>query len=146
MRMEEGFTPGGYRYRTRSRTGSLGCGKLMPPSSESKRGKNEVISETEAGDGDGTVKSAAQCGSVKIGAQCGAVKVIQSVHQISGNSKEGNKNGQKKFKIFGHRRLQTHLQDLHPATPRVLHPSLAGLHISSKTLKYWKESRKQQQI
>ena len=66
MRMEEGLTPGGYRYRTRSRTGSLGCGKLMPPSNESKRGKNEVISETEAGGGDGTVKSAAQYGSVKI--------------------------------------------------------------------------------
>jgi len=65
MRMEKGLTPGGYRYRTRSWTGSLGCGKLMPPSSESKRGKNEVISETEAGDGDGTVKSAAQRGSVK---------------------------------------------------------------------------------
>ena len=38
----------------------------MPPSNESKRGKNEVISETEAGGGDGTVKSAAQYGSVKI--------------------------------------------------------------------------------
>ena len=25
MRMEEGLTPGGYRYRTRSRTGSLGA-------------------------------------------------------------------------------------------------------------------------
>ena len=36
MRMEEGLTPGGYRYQTRSRMGSLGCGKLMPPSSESK--------------------------------------------------------------------------------------------------------------
>ena len=72
MRMEEGFTPGGYRYRTRSRTGSLGCGKLMPPSNESKRGKNEVISETEAGGGDGTVKSAAQCGSVKLAANCSA--------------------------------------------------------------------------
>ena len=58
----EGLTPGGYRYRTRSRTGSLGCGKLMPPSSESKRGNNGVISETEAGDVDGTVKKATPLG------------------------------------------------------------------------------------
>ena len=54
-------------------------------------------------------------------------EVIQSVHQISGNSKEGNRNGQKKFQTFGYRWLQTHLQDLHPATPRVLHPSLVSV-------------------
>lgn len=86
MRMEEGFTPGGYRYRTRSRTGSLGCGKLMPPSSESKRGKNEVISETEAGGGDGTVKSAAQCGSVKIGARPWDPKTSEPVTILSPRS------------------------------------------------------------
>ena len=54
-------------------------------------------------------------------------EVIQSVHQINGNSKDGDRNGQKKFQTSGYRWLQTHLQDLHPATPRVLHSSLVSI-------------------
>ena len=34
MRMEEGLTPGGYRYRTRSRTGSLRRGRPRSSGSE----------------------------------------------------------------------------------------------------------------
>ena len=48
------------------------------------------------------------------------------MQQISGNSKEGNRNGQKKFHTFGYKWLQTHLQDSHSATPQVLHPSLVS--------------------
>jgi len=47
MRMEEGLTrPGGYRYRTRSRTGSLRCGRPRSSGSE-PRGRNSAISESE---------------------------------------------------------------------------------------------------
>ena len=46
MRME-GLTPGGYRYRTRSRTGSLRRGRPRSSSSE-PRGRKSVISELEA--------------------------------------------------------------------------------------------------
>jgi len=47
MRMEEGLTrPGGYRYPTRSRTGSLRRGRPRSSGSE-PRGRKSVISESE---------------------------------------------------------------------------------------------------
>ena len=46
MRMEEGLTPGGYRYRTRSRTGSLRRGRPRSSGSE-PRGRRSAISELE---------------------------------------------------------------------------------------------------
>jgi len=53
MRMEEGLTPGGYRYRTRSRTGSLWRGRPRSSGSE-PRGRRSAISELE------TMKSVAR--------------------------------------------------------------------------------------
>ena len=46
MRMEEGLIPGGYRYRTRSRTGSLRRGRPRSSGSE-PRGRRSAISELE---------------------------------------------------------------------------------------------------
>jgi len=60
VRMEEGLTPGGYRYRTKSRTGSLGRGGPRPSGSEPRGRKTSTISESEVADGERTVKSAAR--------------------------------------------------------------------------------------
>jgi len=46
MRMEEGLIPGGYRYRTRSWTGSLRRGRPRSSGSE-PRGRKSAISELE---------------------------------------------------------------------------------------------------
>ena len=59
-RMEEGLTPGGYRCRTRSRTGSLRCGGPRPSDSQPGRRRTDAISESEVADGERTARSAAR--------------------------------------------------------------------------------------
>jgi len=60
MRNEEGLTPGGYRYRNRSRTSSFGCGRPRSSGSELRGRKTSAISESGAADGERTAKSTAR--------------------------------------------------------------------------------------
>ena len=54
-------------------------------------------------------------------------QVITTVHESSSNSATSNSNTEKEFQTSGCERLQSHIQDIHTSTSRILHTGLVPI-------------------